>query len=123
MDDGWKWFSGTNDEYYSDGPFNTRGEAIEALEGEGGYIIEARQDPLKLSQHIDFERALEDTEEDFERLEEDDSIIFDCTQAQQANLIDRLKTAVNDWQTHHELVFKSVAFTASRNGEFIDAAT
>ena len=41
---GWLWFSGSNDEHYSD-THNTREEAIAALEGFGGYIVEAIQEP------------------------------------------------------------------------------
>jgi hypothetical protein len=45
----WQWFSGANDEWYSNGPFDTRDEAIEALEGEGGFIIEAQKQRVRFT--------------------------------------------------------------------------
>lgn len=47
--DKWQWFSGTNDEYFTNGPFETREEAIEALDGYGGHIIEAERYPITFS--------------------------------------------------------------------------
>ncbi|RHZ96495.1 hypothetical protein D1114_07240 [Cereibacter sphaeroides] len=44
--DGWGWWSGYDGEHYGNGPFATRDEAVRALCGRGGYIVEARQDPL-----------------------------------------------------------------------------
>ena len=36
-----KWYSGSTEEYFQNGPFDTRQEAVDALDGEGGWIIEA----------------------------------------------------------------------------------
>lgn len=45
----WKWWSGSNDEFYTNGPFDTREEAIEELDGQGGYIVEAVRDKVQFS--------------------------------------------------------------------------
>ena len=37
----WKWFSGSTDEWFANGPFDTRNEAVHELDGYGGYITEA----------------------------------------------------------------------------------
>lgn len=37
----WKWWSGSNDELYTNGPFATKEEAVAELDGGGGYIVEA----------------------------------------------------------------------------------
>lgn len=45
----WEWWSGTNDEFYTNGPFATREEAIRELDGYGGHIIEAVKRTVKFS--------------------------------------------------------------------------
>lgn len=35
------WWSGTNEEFFTNGPCDTREQAIEELWGEGGYVVEA----------------------------------------------------------------------------------
>lgn len=47
--DNWQWWSGRDDEYFTNGPFETREEAIEALDGDGGYIVEAERYPITFS--------------------------------------------------------------------------
>lgn len=47
--DNWQWFSGCDDEYFTNGPFKCREDAIEALDGEGGHIIEAQRYPIKFN--------------------------------------------------------------------------
>lgn len=47
--DNWQWWSGTNDEYMTNGPFACREDAIEALDGYGGYIVEAKRYPITFS--------------------------------------------------------------------------
>ena len=44
-----KWYSGSSEEYFRNGPFDTRDEAVDALDGEGGFVIEAEVYPIELS--------------------------------------------------------------------------
>ena len=53
---GWVWWSGSNEEFFSNGPFATRDEAVDALDEERGYVIEAVPYALK----FDASRLLED---------------------------------------------------------------
>ncbi len=65
----WKWFSGTSDEFYENGPFATKQEAVAELDGYGGFIIEAVQrDNVRLSAS----RLIED-----QYFEDDDDFDFD----------------------------------------------
>lgn len=45
----WMWWSGPNDELYTNGPYLTREEALEALDGGWGYIVEAVSQKLRFS--------------------------------------------------------------------------
>jgi len=63
--DNWQWWSGTDDEYFTNGPFDTRKEAIEALDGEGGHIIEAERYPIKFSAKRLIERQYLDCDDYF----------------------------------------------------------
>lgn len=116
----WKWYSGTNEEYFSGGPFDTREEAVEALEGEAGCVIEATKPDLRLAQHLDFQQALEELEENFDRMEEDRDVIFEMTKGQEADLIRRLQEACEQWQTANNLTFTSCAFGQTGGVEFIN---
>jgi len=118
--EGWFWFSGSNDEWYQNGPCKTREQAILELDGEGGYIIEARQDPVKLSDYADLEGAIERAHEgSYDLIGEDGDPIFEVTPEQEKDLIARLKAAADQWQADHKLVFTPRMFTATRNAEKI----
>lgn len=43
------WWSGSNDEFYTNGPFATREQAVGELCGEGGYVVEAARMPVTFS--------------------------------------------------------------------------
>jgi len=117
--DGWLWFSGSNDENYSN-THNTREHAIAELDGHGGYIVEARQDPMRMANYIDADSLFESAEEDASEFSNGDGDpIFECTRDQQSDLQDRLRQACDKWQEDHELVFKPWCFTDTRNSEKI----
>ena len=116
---GWLWFSGSNAEHYSD-THNTREEAIAALYGFGGYIVEAIQEPLRLADYIDAESILEGAEDDAEQYSnEDGDRIFACAEDQLDDLQARLKTACDEWQASQLLAFIPYCFTSTRNAEKI----
>lgn len=137
--DGWKWFAGTNDEYFSIGPHETRDEAIETARqdacGEfqdedgvwkvGVHVVEARQDPLRLSIFIDVDHMLERAEEDVSESEfvnydyGDDGPFFSATQDQEADLAARIKRVCDEWQDAHGLAYVPRAFSASRNHDYV----
>ena len=118
----WFWWSGFDEENY-DGPFKTREAAIANLDGERGYICEARQDPLTFSDWLDmgliFERA-EDAMADNSLTNEDSDPIFEVSDDQANDLSARLKRACDEWQAAHGLVFIPWAFTEIRNKEAIE---
>lgn len=46
---GMAWWSGSNEEYFTNGPFDTREDAVAALDGEGGYVVKAALMPITFS--------------------------------------------------------------------------
>lgn len=137
--DGWAWWSGHDEEWMNCGPCDTREEAIEEArqdacgefqdEADGKwkvsvYVVEARQDPLRLADWIETDRLLERAEEslyDSDRVsgEHDDGPWFECTKEQEADLAARIKRACDEWQEAHGLVFTSQTFSASRNHDHV----
>jgi hypothetical protein len=118
-ENGWLWFSGRDDENFP-GTHNTRDQAIAELDGFGGYIVEARQDPLRLADCIDASLIMEGAEDDAEQYSNEyGDPIFVCAADQLDDLQARLKIACDEWQSAHGLVFTPYAFTATRNHENI----
>ena len=118
-ENGWLWFSGSNDEHFS-GTHNTRDQAIAELDGFGGFIVEARQDPLRLADCIDAALILESAEDDAEQCSNEyGDRIFSCSEDQLDDLQARLKTACDEWQSAHGIVFTPYCFTSTRNAEKI----
>lgn len=116
----WQWWSGSSEEHYRSGPMDSREAAIEALEGEGGWITEAQQKMIALSDSFDAARFIEDAEDDIEHNEEGD-MIFDVAPDQIDDLTARGKAMVEQWQKDHGLVFNPYYFTSQRNTEYVDA--
>lgn len=121
MTENWKWYAGWNDEEFHSGPFDTREEAIKALDGLRGFIIEARKIPIKLSSYFDAEYFLEVTEEDACDLSNPDGDqIFNVPKEALVGLQVWVRAAIDQWQEVNNLVFESWAFNESRNLERID---
>lgn len=139
MSSEWKWWAGTNEEWMQIGPCDTREQAIaeaqydasgEFTDDEDGrwkvgfHVVEARQDPLRLADWIGLPNLLERADEslvDSDRVscEYDDGPWFEATPAQEADLIERIRQACDDWQTAHGLTFKTQTFSDSRNAEYV----
>lgn len=134
----WQWWAGEGEEWCTVGPEATREAIISAatkdrlgeFEHEGGgwnlsfYIVEARQDPLRLADWIEADRLLERAYEgisDSDRvsIEYDDGPWFDCTQEQEKDLVERVKRACDEWQEAHGLVFSCTTFSHTRNKEHV----
>jgi hypothetical protein len=115
--DDWKWWAGSNDEYYHSS-CTTREEAIACLGGEGGFICEAIILPIQLSSFIDATDLLDRADENVDRSENLNEI-FIITAEQEVDLDRRLKAACDEWQLAHGLVFRSDLFTMVRNNEQI----
>lgn len=134
----WQWWAGSDEEWCTVGPEDTREAIIQAatndslgeFEHEGGgwnlgfYIVEARQDPLRLADWIEADRLLERAEEgisDSDRVssEYDDGPWFECTPEQEKDLEERVKRACDEWQAAHRLVFSCATFSHTRNREHV----
>lgn len=131
----WEWWAG-DDELKTIGPCSTKEQAIAEATSDGigefqdetgtwmlGFeVIEGRQDILKLSTwaHLDslVERANDAAMDDFPDEFQDDDI-FTVTPEQNADLVERLTRAIDDWQAIHRLRFKARRFSAVRNAEDI----
>ena len=119
-DENWKWYSGSDDETFTNGPFDFRDDAIEALDGYGGYVIEARKDDLRLSSHFSADDFIEAAEEAvYDMANEDGDPIFDVPSDKQADLQLRVRAAIDAWQDAHGLMFVPWLFSGQRNLEHI----
>lgn len=118
----WSWWSGSNDEWYTDGPFATRDQALAALDGDAGYIVEAR---AALPVRFSAEQLIEN-----QYLENSDS--FDCDHAEPDRCGDaaeivaadaELQALLDHWCDRYAHLFaRGNLFSATRNGERIEPA-
>jgi hypothetical protein len=130
----WGWWSGTSEEVYTHGPFDTKDEALEAarqdasgeFQAEDGtwlvhvYFCEATNPPLRLADWIGADQLIERAEEeiaDSDRTdyEFDEGPFFDVKPDQEKDLITRIEAACDDWQKDHGLIFTCRTFAAVRN--------
>lgn len=133
---GWRWFAGDNDEMYRTGPCDSREAAIAAaIHGGTGreygaeppqhtiYLIEARQDPIDLSDWVDVDAMVENLHErlgdDLGSEDGESPAEGAWTDEQHADLETAIKVAVAAWQARHAIVVTPRMFTDSRNAERI----
>lgn len=120
-----KWWAGTNDESYEHGPLDTREEAIEALDGYGGYICQAEIKPLRLSKWVRLDQLLEMGDDEFfdsDRCgEADEESPFQVSPKLEADLISRIEATIDQWQEEHELKFVPRTFSNQTDPERIEA--
>lgn len=133
--DGWAWWAGADEEAMTVGPCATREDAVDEatsdqlgeFKSEAGdwllcfHVVEARKDGLRLADWIDadtlLERACENVSDSDRAGENDDGEYFNVSEAQEKDLIERVKRACDEWQAAHSLVFTTWAFSATRNQE------
>ena len=119
MADEWNWYYARHEEGPYQGPYGSRDEAItegrgDLCDGDAFWITKATNPPVKLSEWIEADRALELADErimDSDRCaSEFDETIFGATQEQQDDLTARLKRACDEWQAAHGLTFHANTF-------------
>ena len=119
--DGWAWYSEPDNEFFANGPFATREEAIGELCGEGGYIIEAlKHDAVS----FDAQRLIEQ-----QYAEQEDLFDFDHgepgrrgTKEEIASADAALQAALDAWCATYRHTFEQPnMFAASRGEEWIAA--
>jgi hypothetical protein len=140
----WKWFSGLDEEFFTEGPFDTKEEAIqEALDNDAFntffdeatgewmaalFVIEAQREQVRMSQFVtplSIARILEDAGEEIDKESPfygdfDDSLLFSSITAEQEDDLKQfICDAIDNWQDSHGLVFEPKTFTRSRNMEEI----
>lgn len=133
----WKWWAGTSDEWFTEGPFESREEAVieatvqrlgEFKDSDGLWklrfcLVEARQNPLRLADHLDVERMLEAAEDSLESSERvgelDDGPFFGCTPEQEKDLASRVASACDAWQQANSLRFDVKTFSHTRGEELV----
>lgn len=114
----WKWYAGANEEEFHSGPFDTRQEAVDALDGEGGYVIEACKRPMDLASFFEIEQFLDYAEQDaYEMANESGDPLFDVPTALAQELQRQIQDTIRRWQAQNNLVFIPWAFSHSRNLE------
>lgn len=113
----WAWWSGPDDEYYRNGPFATREEALVELDEEGGYIIEAQMNAVTFSADMLINNQyFEDEGFDFDNCEPDRIGGADAIGAADAELQALLDGWLDRWR--HTFVAPNM-FAGSRNGECV----
>lgn len=124
----WKWYLGTNDEYYDMGSFDTREEALKKAENHDKplYLCRARKIPVQLSWLFDGNDFIDNAEENANditngyksEIYEDD--FFNLTKEQIKDLEETVKTAIDKWQKKNKLVFIPTQFSEVDNEEVIE---
>lgn len=126
----WKWYSGSNEENFEFGPFDTKEDAINEAKSQFGgdyefiHIVEAKINVHRMSEYCRFDDFLEIVCDEFmnsEMYHEDDdaSSIFPCSLEQEKELIEALKLTVDKWQHKHDIKASTYVFTNTRNEETI----
>lgn len=115
----WKWYAGSNEEEFHSGPFDTREQAVLALDDESGYVIEAYKANINLAGYFDPILFLEQAEDSCLDLVGDSEPLFDVSPTHIADLKLRVQAAITAWQQENNLVFIPWSFGGSRNLEWI----
>lgn len=115
----WKWYSRPESEEFTNGPFNTREEAVKELDGEVGYVFLARGARLRLSRFFSGMHFMETAETlvpSVLRLSEGGFLTKDHIDSLQLCV----RSAIEKWQNAHRLTFTSWTFTETKELEKIE---
>jgi len=135
-----KWYASHDQENYTIGPCDSREAVIEQAvnddlglrQGPEGHwdrltfhILEATQDPIDLSNHLDEDSVIEGLCESVDENHGDPDgarcLLEDAWNTEQEeDLRDRLRKAIAEWQAHHAIVVRPWTFTRTRNAETVD---
>lgn len=108
----WAWWAGQTAEWYANGPFRTRDQAIAALDGDGGHIVEARfADPV----HFDAQQLIE-----AQYLESNDAFDYDAGEPDRKGPGDRIAAADSELQQLLDLWCAKWAGTFARGNMFAE---
>lgn len=120
----WQWYAGSDDEYYQEGPFDSKDQAIEIVIDEGDHdngfhIIEATCYEINFSA----KKLIED-----QYLEMEDLFSRDrCQSGRLGNHEEadkKLQILLDNWISEYKSTFiEPDMFAKTRNQEFIDAQT
>ena len=117
----YKWFAGSNDEFYDYGPFDTKQEALDEAYSCGVEIIyfcEAAPGEFKLSELINLEDLEEALNDSIMRCEYDDDPILEMSEEDEISL----REALDRWQEERGLKFTCQTFKHIREAGHIEAA-
>ena len=123
-DEEWVWWVGRDDERYTT-QCDSREEAVQIAqeEYEGAHIVEAQKPAsLKLSQQFDVDWFLEYAEDRvWDEYADPDGgdPVFDMSKEQKADLLEKVRGAIDGWQSLQKLTFQGFRFSAQRNEEYI----
>jgi hypothetical protein len=122
-----KWYASRDGENFTVGPYGTRDEAVAEARGifDGRfYVVQAAQDPLRLSATVDGMDVIENAEcqdwTDFADPDGVDPLMDHVTDDQVADLTARLRKATDEWQDWHGIVIHPWAFTRQGGVETIE---
>lgn len=122
-----KWYASRDGEAYTVGPCDSRDEVIQTartdFDSAPFWVVEATQDPLKLSDTISGGDVLVEAQEgawDEHAEPGGDPIGDDVTDAQIDDLTARLRRAADEWQAAHRIVFVPWMFTRMENLEKVE---
>ena len=120
----WKWYAGSSDEFFQH-ECDTREEAVYYAQNEcreeGGYIVEARKEPLSLAEYFDADNFLDHAEDAaYDYASENGDHLFEVSVYQRSDLEQAVRAAITEWQRRNKLVFMPWRFTNQRHDEFIE---
>lgn len=115
----WRWWSGGDGEWFTNGPCATREEAIGELCGEGGHLVEALAGVV----HFSAERLIAD-----QYFEDDQGFDYDHSEPDRVGGADviaaadaELQALLDGWLTRWGHTFvKPSLFAATRNAEYVE---
>lgn len=119
----WSWWVGTDEEWLTT-ECESREEAVEIArtEYEGAHICEALEPVrLRLADWFDAFEFIESAEDRAEEYQSEyHETVFEVSREQATDLEKMVRETIQEWQTKHNLVFKSAYFQQTRNPDYIE---
>lgn len=118
----WCWYCSHDEEIWT-GPFATDQEAKDDLDGEGGYICQARKTNLQLSDFVDIKEMVEKA---LERMGEEHgdwegNFVIEIKQDGPSQNLEKLtRETIEQWQSLNRVVIEPWRFTKVRNSQVVN---